>query len=62
MKSGTVSDWVCLSTRCSDLSTGVCVEWAQCKARAARWLEETILLAEEMQSPLLPQVAQTMVA
>lgn len=49
---GTVSDWVCLSTRCSDLSTGVCVEWAQCKARAARWLEETILLAEEMRRVL----------
>jgi hypothetical protein len=32
--------------------TGVCVEWAQARARAARWAEEVMLLVEEMRRVL----------
>jgi hypothetical protein len=31
-----------------DMITGICVEWAQSRARAARWDEEVKLLVEEM--------------
>jgi hypothetical protein len=35
-----------------DMITGICVEWAQSRARAARWDEEVKLLVEEMRRVL----------